>query len=142
MNSMRKYIVIGMLCLSSFCYSQTEDMKAAKAAADAEMGMGEGFTCEKGLKDAESDFNNGKYNSYSYGFAVERKEKEGEGFNEFYKKYIREKYLINIEHKGCVTTEYSKCYSKVMEKLIYKKFGSDIYSKSRIEAVELFSKKG
>ncbi len=138
---MGKYIVIGILCFSSFCYSQTEDNKAGKAAADAEMSIGEGFTCEKGLKDAENDFNKGIYNSYSYGFAVEREEKEGKGFNEFYKKYISEKYLINIEHKGCVTTEYSKCYSKVMEKLIYKKFGSDVYSKSRIEAVELFSKK-
>ncbi|MNL53359.1 hypothetical protein D3C87_1766000 [compost metagenome] len=72
---------------------------------------------------------------------MERKEEGGEGFNKFYKEYLYKKYSINIENKGCVITDYSKCYSETMKKLISQKFGSDIYSKSRKEALVLFSKK-
>lgn len=134
---MKKYILI--LFFTSFCYCQSEQDKIDKAAADRASGSGDNRTCQQGLQEAENDFSKGIYNSYSYGFAVERK--GDNGFNSFYKEYLREKYLINIQNKGCVSSEYSKCYSTAMKKLIFEKFGSDIYSKSRNEAIELFSKK-
>jgi hypothetical protein len=149
---MKKYILI--LFFSSFCYSQSEEVqtkeaqtkeakykkdKIAKDSADRAFGFGDDLTCEIGLKEAENDFNKGIYNSYSYGFLVEKR--GDNGFDSFYKEYVLKTYSINIANKGCVVSEYSKCYSSAMQKLIYKKFGSDIYSKSRNEALELFSKK-
>jgi len=137
---MKKYIVTGILCLSSFCYSQSVDdiaLKAAKAEAD---GWPE-YTCKKGVKDAESDSKKGIYNSYSFGFRAERIGPEGRGFDIFYEEYVLKTYSINIKRKGCVATEYWECYADAMKKNIFEKFGSDIFTKAREEALKLFSKK-
>ncbi|QNK78253.1 leucine-rich repeat domain-containing protein [Winogradskyella sp. PAMC22761] len=92
------------------------------------------WDCEKGIKDAKNDFKNGKYNCYSYGLIV-RTEPE---FNDYLQEYRKNKYGIISKNAGCVITEHSKCYSKVMTELVYEKFGSDIFEKSRKEAKQLY----
>ena len=99
------------------------------------------MTCEKGSEKAESEFKTGIYNSYFYGINAEIYPKTQEGFNEFYIEYVRKKYSINIQHMGCVVTDYSECYSQTMDKLIYNKFGSKIFEKARKKALKLFAKK-
>ena len=99
-------------------------------------------TCEKGLKTAKKDFAIGKYNSYSYGLLVTIEPKGLKaGFDDFYKKYMMEKYSINIENRGCVINDESSCYSDEMEKLITQKFGKNIFKRGRKEAMKLFTLK-
>jgi hypothetical protein len=99
-------------------------------------------TCETGLKAAKEDFAIGIYNSYSYGLLITIEPKGSKvGFDDFYKKYMKEKYAINIEHRGCVINDDSFCYSEEMEKLIAQKFGKNIFKRGKKEARKLFSRK-
>lgn len=99
-------------------------------------------TCEDGDKEAIKDFNKGIYNSFSYGLLVTVTPKKSEiGFEKFYEDYLRKKYSINFENRGCVLTDFSSCYSETMDKLINEKFGSDIFKRARKEAKKLFKKK-
>ncbi len=95
------------------------------------------WNCEKGTEDAKKDFKNGKYNCYSYGLLLQLDSE----FDDFLEEYRKNKYGINSKNAGCVITEHSECYSKLMRELVYKKFGSDIFEKSRKEAKELYKKK-
>lgn len=61
--------------------------------------------------------------------------------NKFVREYREKKYGIIIGNGGCVTSDYSECYSKEIEKIIKEKFGADIFERSRKEAEELYSKK-
>lgn len=99
-------------------------------------------TCETGLKAAKEDFEKGIYNSYSYGllFIIEPKKSEV-GFEDFYQKYMLEKYAINIEHRGCVIDEHSSCYSEEMDRLIIEKFGPNVFEKGRKEAKRMFKRR-
>ena len=58
----------------------------------------------------------------------------------YIQEYRRKKYGIDTKNAGCVITEFSKCYSKTMKELVLKKFGNDIFEKSRKEAEELYYK--
>jgi len=99
-------------------------------------------TCDKGLKSAKMDFANGIYNSFSYGLLVTIEPKGSKvGFDDFYKKYMMEKYSINIEHQGCAVNNESICYSNEMKKLITQKFGKNIFKRSRKKAIKLFNRK-
>ena len=133
---MKKELIVVILCFSSFCYSQTESRKAVNDTL-----VWTNMTCEKGSEEAEIDFEKGTYNSYFYGINAEIYPKAEEGFNEFYIEYVRKKYSISIEHRGCIVTDYSECYSKAMNKLIYKKFGINIFEKARKKALKLFNRK-
>ena len=94
-------------------------------------------TCEKGTEKAKTDFSNGNYNCYSYGLVIQ----SNPDFSAYYDNYLKTKYGINIENKGCVITDFSRCYSETMEKLVYEKFGSDIFEKSLKEAKKIYNKK-
>ena len=98
-------------------------------------------TCKTGIQDATSDFKKNIYNSYSYGLTVEIYKKGEEGFSDFYRKYMLEKYSINIENQGCVVTPYKKCYAETAHKLIVEKFGVDIFERTRKEAKIVFINK-
>lgn len=133
---MKKELIILILCFSSFCYSQNEEKKADnKTLITIEL------TCEKGLEEANTDFAKGIYNSYSYGWAAEIDSEDAKGFYEFYKEYVRKKYSINIEHKGCIKSDYSECYSKTMNELIFKKFSKNVFENAKKEALVLFEQK-
>ncbi|WP_269237041.1 hypothetical protein [Flavobacterium flavigenum] len=97
--------------------------------------------CKGGEDNARADFEKGIYNSYSYGLQIKITKKSEIGFDEFYEDYLKRKYSINIEHRGCVVTDYSTCYSNLMDRLILEKFGSDIFKKTRLEAKKIFNKR-
>ena len=94
-------------------------------------------TCEKGIEDAKLDAKNGIYKCLSYGLVFEKNPE----LNKFVKEYREKKYGIIIGNGGCVTSDYSECYSKTIEKIILEKFGADIFEKSRREAEELYLKR-
>lgn len=99
-------------------------------------------SCDEGKESAHKDFKDGVYNSYSYGLLINITPKKSEvGFHDFYVNYMRGKYSINLEHRGCVITDYSACYSETMDDLISGKFGPDIFKRGRKEAKRLFRKK-
>lgn len=133
---MKKALIIGILYFSSFCYSQTESRKTVNDTL-----IWTETTCEKGTEKANEDFEKGIYNKYFYGLMAEITPKAEEGFSDFYKEYVRKKYLINIESKGCIVSDYSECYTDVMDKLILVKFGKDVFKNARKEALKLFAQR-
>lgn len=96
-----------------------------------------GKTCENGIEKAKEDFSQKYYFSDSFGLIADT----DSAFSEFYKKHLNTKYGIISQNGGCVITEYKKCYSEQMEKLIFEKFGSDIFEKSLKEAKGLYNQK-
>ena len=133
---MKNLLIFSFFLISILTHSQ-ENIKTKDSLV-----WSKGKTCEDGDKDAKKDFNNGIYNSYSYGLLISLATKKSEiGFDLFYEDYLRKKYLINLEHRGCVITDYSSCYSATMDNLINEKFGIDIFKQTRKEAKKLFKKK-
>ncbi|WP_339889909.1 hypothetical protein [uncultured Flavobacterium sp.] len=94
-------------------------------------------TCEKGIEDAKIDAEKGTYKCLSYGLMFETNPE----LNKFINDYRKKKYGIITRNGGCVITDYSECYLKTMKELVLKKFGEDIFEKSRKEAEDLYSKK-
>ncbi|WP_300565108.1 hypothetical protein [Flavobacterium sp.] len=135
---MKLLLTIGFL--SSFLFGFSQENQQENLKVNDSIFWGE-TTCKKGIEIAKKDFENGVYNAYSYGFMATITPKSEIGFDDFYKDYLRKKYSINLEHKGCVVTDYSDCYSDTMKKLIFKKFGTDIFERSRREAKKVFLKK-
>jgi Leucine-rich repeat (LRR) protein len=125
---MKIFLTLLFLSLSSVISAQTTNTKKQDSLVYTV------WDCEKGIKDAQNDFKNGKYNCYSYGLIV----RTNPEFNDYLQEYRKNKYGIISKNAGCVITEHSKCYSKVMTELVYEKFGSDIFEKSRKEAKELY----
>ena len=79
-------------------------------------------TCQSGIEKAQKDFNEGYYYLESFGLlALEDIE-----FWKFYKNYLLEKYMI-ISTNSCVVTDYKECYSKKIKKLLFEKYGTDIF---------------
>ena len=121
---MKTFITILISILFGIAYSQE------KKPVKTEM------TCETGSEKAKNDFNKGHYFCESFGLLSEKDPE----FSEFYEKYLLEKYCIISTNGGCIITDYRKCYSKTMEKLVLEKFGTDIFEKSIKEAKVLFYK--
>lgn len=95
--------------------------------------------CESGTNSAIEDAEKGIYNYYaniSTGF----KTKEEWNFSEFYHKYLESNYGILVKEIGCVVTSQSECYSKKMSELIEKKFGENIFTRTREEAKKLYNR--
>lgn len=129
---MRNILIFIFFIVSSFVYAQK------KVIVYDSISLG---TCKDGIEKANSDFKKNIYNSYSFGLAVEIIKKDEEGFSEFYRKYLMENSLINIENRGFVITPFFKCYSETADKLILQKFGKNIFKRTRKEAQKVFFKK-
>ncbi|WP_412464409.1 hypothetical protein [Flavobacterium mekongense] len=121
--------------LLTFTFAIVNSQEKIKAENDSVVWVK--MTCEKGIEDAIIDAKNGKYKCLSYGLVFEKNPE----LNKFVQEYREKKYGIIIGNGGCVTSDYSKCYSKEIEKIIKEKFGADIFERSRKEAEELYSKK-
>lgn len=128
---MKNFLLLIFALVSSLLHSQKNSIE------NDSISLG---TCEEGIENAKSDFKKNIYNSYSYGLTAEIIKKGEEGFNEFYRKYMLKNYSINIENRGCVITPYSKCYAETARKLILKKFGENIFERTRKEAKKAFLK--
>ncbi|RZJ71817.1 hypothetical protein [Flavobacterium sp.] len=94
-------------------------------------------SCKDGQKLAKTDFGNGIYKVYSFGFTVETKV----GFADFYRKYMMKKYSVDFSHQGCVVFEDKKCYSDAMKDLLRGKYGSDFFEKNLRDAEVLFARR-
>lgn len=93
-------------------------------------------SCEKGVKRAKNDFNQGIYNSYSYGLVSDVNPE----FTKFYKNYMLEKYKIKTGNQGCVVTDEKSCYTTEMNLLLRKKYGENIFKRSKTEAKIAYGK--
>lgn len=78
----------------------------------------------------------GVYKCLSYGLIFETNPE----LSAFINAYREKKYGIITRNGGCVITEYSQCYSKTMEEIVFKKFGVDIFERTRKEAEALYLK--
>ncbi|MGJ8667533.1 MAG: leucine-rich repeat domain-containing protein [Patiriisocius sp.] len=125
---MRTLLTILLLSFSSIIFAQTKNSIKNDSIVFTK------WNCEKGIEDAKNDFKNGKYNCYSYGLIVQK----DAHFENFLQDYRKNEYGIISKNAGCVISEHSECYSKVMTELVYEKFGSDIFEKSRQEAKKLY----
>jgi hypothetical protein len=130
---MKKLFVFTFLSMYAFLYSQERQVKNDTIQWSIR-------TCGNGNQDAKKDFEIGIYNAYSYGLTSYLDPISESGFHDFYVEYMRKKYSINLENRGCVTTVYTTCYSKAMDSLIIKKFGKNIFKRSRKEAKKQFLK--
>lgn len=124
-----KYLIIIMISLSNFAYSQQQKFITEKDSIRFK-------NCEEGITEANSDFQRGLYSNISYGLIIQTDAE----FDEFLANYRKEKYGIDSKMGGCVITPYTKCYSERMDELILEKFGKDIFEKSQKEAKKLYSK--
>ena len=127
---MKKIIYISFLLIFGVSFSQNENSKNNDSIVWRKV------TCENGTEQAKIDFDSGIYNCYSYGLIFDKTP----DLSTYVQEYRRKKYEIDTKNAGCVITEYSKCYSKTMKELVLKKFGNDIFEKSRKEAEELYKK--
>ena len=128
-----------LLLISQFCNSQKTKLvvsspKVINTSLKTELIK---FDCESGEKLAKVDFENGNYNVYSYGLVFLPKNRNK--FDSLQKKFLKEKYSINFQHRGCVILPSSKCYSKKMNELIEKKFGVGFIDKIFEESRNMIS---
>jgi len=94
-------------------------------------------TCEEAIERANKDFEKGNIKSISYGLIIAPDFE----FEDFYDKYLFDKYRITSIDGGCVVTESSECYSSRMDALIKQKYGKNIFKKARKEAEKLYPNK-
>ena len=127
---MKKFIYISFLLIFGEAFSQNENSNKSDSIVWRKV------TCEGGTEQAKIDFKNGIFNCFSYGLIFEKNPE----LSAYIRNYTKNKYGIDTKNAGCVITEYSKCYSKTMKELVLKKFGNDIFEKSRKEAEELYKK--
>lgn len=127
---MKNIIYISFLLIFGLSFSQNENSNKGDSIVWKKV------TCESGTEQAKTDFKNGIYNCFSYGLIFDKTP----DLSIYIQEYRIKKYGIDTKNAGCVITEYSQCYSKTMKELVLKKFGNDIFEKSRKEAEELYQK--
>ncbi len=120
-------IVTLIFLLPIFCFAQKPEIKIDTnfISIDQKLIYTE-RNCDKGNETAISDFEKGIYNYFTYGFTVSLNE-EDKNLNDKVRKYLKDKYSINYQHRGCVIFEDEKCYMKKMNQLIEKKFGKNYF---------------
>ena len=127
---MKKIFCLLLTFTLGFIYSQEKNKTEKDSIVWVKM------TCEKGTDEAKVDAEKGIFKCLWYGLVFDKNPK----LNKFVKEYREKKYGIVVGNGGCVTSDYSECYSKTMKKIILEKFGADIFEKSRKEAEELYAK--
>ena len=93
-----------------------------------------GDTCEEAIETADENFENGIMEATSYGLIIAA----DWDFEDFYDKYLLNKYNIKASNGGCVVTEHEECYSSRMFELIRQKFGEDFFKIAKKEAEALY----
>ncbi|MEO7978134.1 hypothetical protein [Flavobacterium sp.] len=123
-----KYVITILILISNLTYSQQ------KISVEKDSTVYRFKNCDEGRNEAQIAFSKGIYNSVSYGLIIHRNPK----FDTFLVNYRKEKYGIISKTGGCVVTDYTECYSEKMRDLIFKKFGNDIFERSKKEAEKLW----
>jgi hypothetical protein len=130
---MRIILTLALIFTFILSYSQSEKI-VTKINADSIFFK----SCESGTNRAIEDAENGIYNYYK-NVSTGVKTKEEWKFSEFYQKYLKSDYGILVKDRGCVVTSQSECYSKKMNELIEKKYGEDIFIRTREQAKKNFT---
>ncbi len=121
---MRKFLLF--LFLITFCATQAQEIQYVKLD----------FSCDAGIKEAETDIENGILKVLSYGLIM-WKEPE---FRDFYVNFVKENYNVILGNGGCIVSEKSDCYTETMRKAVLGKYGEDFFEKSHQEAKSLYEK--
>ena len=127
LKSTNQYLTLILVLFFTIGYAQSE--KNDTIIHKKEIAL---KTCKNGIEHARIDFENGKYNTFSN--SLRWLSKEDWGFQNFYREYMKSEYGIHIKVSSCIVTNESICYSNTMQKMILKKFGDDIFEKSRVKA--------
>lgn len=90
--------------------------------------------CADGTKKALQDFKNGEYVLEALGQIVD------EEFYPFYIDFVNKKYKIKLVYYDCVRFPCNDCYHKKMRENLFKKFGDNIVTKMKEEAIAEFKK--
>jgi hypothetical protein len=125
---MQRHLTLALLIFCGVVYSQEKNITENDSIE---------LSCRTGNENAKIDFDKGNY----YCYCVKLISSSNADFDDFFEKFMEKKYGISIIRKGCVKYDYTECYSKKMTELVLKKFGSDIFEKSRKEAEKLYAKK-
>ncbi len=134
-------IISLFLFLSQCCISQEMKLNVDTTYINFDtQNLSFGKSCEDGTKSATADFNKGIYNYFSYGWshAISTADKKR------YKKicsYLKSKYALNYEYKGCILDDESDCYSKTMIRMIEEKFGDGFIDRKLEEAKKIYPQK-
>lgn len=124
MNINKAIILIFLSLITGIAFSQNDTLPLPPPPPDPN------GSCVDGIQEAIADANKGKYKLLSYGYPMY----EDWDFESFYEFYVEEKYGIIIGNGGCVVFENTQCYNDTMAKIIFHKFGDDIFEKARAEA--------
>lgn len=90
--------------------------------------------CEYGIETAIANAENGTYVRVTYGNTYY----SDWSFQQFYELYLQETYGIIWMHVGCSISPEDLCLKTTMDELIFAKFGSDIYDKSKADAYKFY----
>ncbi|MEQ9423807.1 MAG: energy transducer TonB [Cyclobacteriaceae bacterium] len=89
-------------------------------------------TCEQAESRASNDFENDKMQITSYGLIIST----DYYFEEFYSKYLLEKYQVEYGNGGCIIWDALMCYEDKMLKLVESKYGENFLKRTRKEALK------
>lgn len=123
---MQRLIAMGMMCLSLSGFGQNTFI--------VREGQNE---CDCGKKEAIKNAEEGKYILYKSGFndyAVNR------DFHRFHINYLKRNFGIAILPDKNSITQKDYCYFLVMNEVIKKTFGSDIYDRGRRDALYAYNR--
>ncbi len=123
--------LFGLLLVFSSAFSQTD---LTKIEADSLHFP----SCEDGRDLAKADIGKGIFKVYTFGFTIQSKSKED--FDAFYSSFMKRKYNVEFQHRGCVVFPDRKCYSEEVKIFLNQKYGADFFERSRAEAEVLFAK--
>lgn len=90
--------------------------------------------CNYGTEKAIADAKKGDYQDLKFGLYMPTQDQS----DEIYINILKTKYGITVKNTGCQTTPGYKCYVKKMTALIYEKFGSDVFERTKQEAIKLY----
>ncbi|MBC3757457.1 hypothetical protein H7U19_03505 [Hyunsoonleella sp. SJ7] len=98
------------------------------------------FSCEEGVRDAVLNAHKGDYLLISYGLVVTIGNNPDNEFYDFKNRYFREKYGVQFESGGCVSTQYDECFKNKTKELLAIRYGDSILEKAKQEAIDGFIK--
>jgi hypothetical protein len=94
------------------------------------------YNCKSAKEDALKDIEKNKISLYIFG-----PKRYESSFTDFFQKYLKENYKINLVIYGCEVDEYIECYQKMMAKELEKKYGLNYLENFENEAKLKFDKK-
>ncbi|WP_204346384.1 hypothetical protein [Psychroserpens algicola] len=122
-----KHLLI-IICMCFTALASAQDVKVVKSV----------INCETGTQKAIEDFNDGRYQVYTFGMMMSST--NDNDFNQFYSAYLTENYNISLIHKGDIVMPDDKCYSDKMKQLLSVKYGKSMLDEVKDDALIAYEK--